>query len=109
MPIIKIHRKISNKENQGGVERKILNLAKDFFNLPENYILIFSLNDLTSTDQRKFVLEIEMKKRTDTEIEKFIELMQNELPEIDAISIKMFENKNVLFKQLRNKIDSINL
>lgn len=99
MPLIKLHRKNKPRDtNGGGEEEKILNLTKDFFNLSEEFVLIFSLNDLDKINKTSLVVEIELKKRSEGEIRKYIKILKKELPHIDAISVKMFDGENVFFE-----------
>jgi len=44
------------------------------------------------------VVEIELKKRSEGEIRKYIKILKKELPHIDAISVKMFDGENVFFE-----------
>jgi len=98
MPLIKLHRKHKPQNTNGGEEEKILNLTKKFFDLPKELILIFSLNDLDKINKKELVVEIELKKRSEEEIHEYIEILKKELPHIDAISVKMFDEKNVFFE-----------
>ena len=98
MPLIKVHRKYKpQNETGGGEEEKILNLTKKFFDLPKE--LILSLNDLDKINKRELVVEIELKKRSVEEVSEYLKILKGELPHIDAISVKMFDEENVFFER----------
>ncbi len=95
MPLVKVHRKKDHP--RFGEEASIRSVMTKFFSLPEEVIFLFSLDDINEITHKNVLVEIEIKKRSTSIINEFILELRKVLPEVDVITVKMFEEDITVF------------